>query len=100
MNVLPYSRNHALHALKAMDGPRSPVLRFDKESLAIGRLVIEEIPDDHTLRFVTHSELGYHSRSHAFDGRLLILDNDPSIQTHIKQLLDDNGARTSRIAEV
>ena len=97
---LPYVRNHALVAPEPTCGPEGPVLCFPEEALSIGHLVIEAIPDDHTLRFTYPSELGYHPDTGTFNGRLLVRDEDPRVRTHIRRLVPDDAGRVSRTAEV
>ena len=87
-------RNHAIPAPAAVSGPKGPVFHFHQEALSIAHLVIDAVPDDHTLRFPYCSELGYHPDTGALNGRLLVRDGTPRITTRIRRLV------TSRTAEV
>lgn len=66
----------------------------------MGYLVIDAVPNDHTLRFTYPSELGYHPDAGAFNGRLLLRDSTAPITTRIRRLVQDDDGRTSRTAEV
>jgi hypothetical protein len=97
---LPYVRNHVIPAPVVVSGSERPVVDFPEEALSIGRLVIDAIPDDHTLRFTYPSELGYHPDTGAMNGRLMVRDGAPRTTTRIRRLIQEDDGRTSRTAEV
>ena len=98
--LLPYVRNHVIPAPVVVSRSEGLVFDFREKALLIGHLVIEAISGDHTLRFTYPSELGYHPDTGAFNGRLLVRDDDFGTTTRIRRLVPNGDGRTSRTAEV